>query len=322
MVVLPDSSSLLVLRSNELTYMFIIKNRNVFIAVSTILVIASVVLISVFGLKFGIDFKGGSQAEVSYATTRPEADVLQASIDKLSFGEVLIQPVGDTEYAIKTRDLTEAEHQSLIKAASVDGAFTVSEKSYTSIGPSIGNELARKAIKAIILVMAAIIMFIAYAFRKVSRPVSSWKYGLIAVITLVHDIAIPTGAFALISHYNGIEIDTLFIVALLTVLGLSVSDTIVVFDRIRENIRHNANGDFAETVGRSLSQTFTRSINTSLTVILVLLSLVFFGPESTRTFATVLTVGLFFGTYSSIFLASPLLVVAEKMQKKGNKKKK
>ena len=301
--------------------MFIIKNRNIFIAISTVLVIASIALISIFGLKFGIDFKGGAQTEVGYTTARPDIQIVHDAVAKLSYGEVVLQPVGDTDFVIKTRDLTEPEHQALLTAVTIDGTYVSTEKSYTSIGPSIGNELKHKAITAIILVMTAIILFIAYAFRKVSHPVSSWKYGFIAIVTLIHDIAIPTGAFALISHYSGMEIDTLFIVALLTVLGLSVSDTIVVFDRIRENIRQHNTGNFAETVGRSLSQTFTRSINTSLTIILVLLSLVFFGPESTKTFALVLTVGLFFGTYSSIFLASPLLVVVEGMQKKGKKKK-
>lgn len=301
--------------------MFIIRNRKIFIAISVVLFAASIALIVVFGLKFGIDFKGGSQTEIGYTGARPEAELVEASIAKLSFGEVVLQPVGETEYVVKTRDLTEPEHQALLKAVSIDGKYESAEKSYTSIGPSIGSELRSKAITSIVLVMTAIILFIAYAFRKVSRPVSSWKYGTIAVVTLIHDIAIPTGAFALISHYSGTEIDTLFIVALLTVLGLSVSDTIVVFDRIRENIRQHNGGDFAETVGRSLSQTFTRSINTSLTVILVLLALFFFGPESTKTFALVLTVGLFFGTYSSIFLASPLLVTVEKFQKKSGKKK-
>ncbi len=302
--------------------MFIIRNRKIFITISAILFIGSIVLISVFGLKFGIDFKGGAQTDIAYTDTRPDVTLVETAIAKLQLGEVVIQPVGNTEYIVKSRDLTESEHQALLKAVTIGDKYKTTEKSYTSIGPSIGQELKQKAIWAIILVMAAIICFIAYAFRKVSRPVSSWKYGFIAIVTLFHDIAIPTGAFALISHYSGIEIDTLFIVALLTVLGLSVSDTIVVFDRIRENIRNHTSNDFAHTVGTSLSQTFTRSINTSLTIILVLISLFLFGPESTKTFSLVLAIGLFFGTYSSIFLASPLLVVTESLQGKGNKKKK
>lgn len=302
--------------------MFIIRNRKIFIAISTLLFLGSITVISIFGLKFGIDFKGGAQTEITYAESRPEIGALREEVAKLNLGEVVIQPVGETDYVIKTRDLTAPEHQELLKSVTIGEKFDSTEKSFTSIGPSIGKELKQKAIWAIVLVLLGIILFVAYAFRKVSRPVSSWKYGLIAIVTLLHDIAIPTGIFAIASHFSGVEIDTLFIVALLTVLGLSVSDTIVVFDRIRENIRSRGGESFTETVGKSLSQTFTRSINTSLTIILVLLSLYFFGPESTKTFALVLTIGLFFGTYSSIFLASPLLVTAEKLQNRKTEKNK
>lgn len=307
--------------------MFIIRNKGIFIGISTALVLASIILLSVFGLKLGIEFKGGAATEIAYTGTRPDTALVQEAIKTAGIGEVVLQPTGDAGFLIKSRDLSEADHQALLKAVALDGKQKVEEKNYTSIGPSIGQELKQKAIWAILLVMGAIILFIAYAFRKVSRPVSSWRYGLIAVVTLFHDIAITVGAFILISRAQGVELDTLFVVALLTVLGLSVSDTIVVFDRIRENIRHHLSPQFSETVGKSLSQTFTRSINTSLTVILVLLSLYFFGPASTKVFSLVLAIGLFFGTYSSIFLASPLLVLTEDWQqrqlakKKANKKK-
>ncbi len=300
--------------------MFIIKYKKIFISISVALVLLSVVLVSVFGLKFGIDFKGGALLEAEYTNGVPTVADVQTAIKSLSFGEVSVQPTGANGYIIKTRDLSAVEHTNLVSALSEGGTYQVVEKSFTSIGPSVGNELKHKAIWAIIFVMAAILLFIAYAFSKVSKPVSSWKYGFIALVTLLHDIAIPAGLFAVMGHYMGAEVDTLFVVALLTVLGLSVSDTIVVFDRIRENIRNHTSSDFEVTVGKSLSQTFTRSINTSLTIILVLLSLYFFGPASTKNFALVLTVGLFFGTYSSIFLASPLLVVTEQWQKKGKKK--
>ena len=172
-----------------------------------------------------------------------------------------------------------------------------------------------------ILVSLAIILFIAFAFRKVSRPVSSWKYGFIAIVTLLHDVIIPAGLFVMLSHYYGAEMDTLFVVAVLTILGLSVSDTIVIFDRIRENLK-NVSGmnkiNFSEIVGHSVEQSYVRSISTSLTVILVLLALAFFGPVTTKYFALMLTAGMFFGTYSSIFLASPLLVLIEEWQ---NRKK-
>jgi len=300
--------------------MFIIKNKKIFIGISIVLVIFSIISLSVFGLKVGIDFKGGALTEVAYKDARPVQADLNSSLDALNFGSILLQPTGDTGYLVKSRDLTEAEHGLLLKTLSQDGKSVLEEKSFNSIGPSVGRELTKKAIIAIILVSLAIIIFIAYAFRKVSKPVSSWRYGIIAVITLLHDVMIPVGLFALFSHYYGAELDTLFVVAVLTILGLSVSDTIVIFDRIRENLKNRVATSFDETVGKSLEQSYVRSICTSLTVILVLLSLVFFGPISTKYFALMLTAGMFFGTYSSIFLASPLLVLVEEWQ--TNKKKK
>ena len=300
--------------------MFIIKHKKIFITISIALVVISIVLLSVFKLKIGIDFKGGALAEINYPAGRPVIEDLQKAIESLEIGEALIQPTGDTGYLVKTKNLSEEERAKLFEAFTLDKKYEVEEKSFNSIGPSVGKELRSKAIAAILAVALAIVLFIAYAFRKVSKPVSSWKYGLIAIVSLLHDVAIPVGLFTIFSHFYGAEVDTLFVVAVLTVLGLSVSDTIVVFDRIRENIKNHISGDFSEIVGRSLEQVYTRSINTSLTVILVLLSLFFFGPPTTKYFALMLTAGMFFGTYSSIFLASPLLVLVERWQSKGKKK--
>jgi preprotein translocase subunit SecF len=270
-----------------------------------------------FGINFGIDFRGGSLLEIEYVGARPEKTEVENSLGKLSLGDVLIQPIGDNGYSIKTRDITDDEKQSILSSLGNE----VVETSFTSIGPSVGAELIRKSMVSFILVALGIIFWIAFSFRKVSKPVSSWKYGLLAVVSLVHDVIIASGFFALTSHFMGKDADTLFVVAILTVLGLSVSDTIVVFDRIRENIRHMQSKPFEEIVGTSLGQVYTRSIITSLTTILVLLSLVFFGPSSTRLFAITLVAGMFFGTYSSIFLASPLLVMVNNLQSKNKKKK-
>lgn len=298
--------------------MFVIKYKKLFVGLSVLFVALSITFIAVFGLKFGIDFKGGSSLELSYTEARPEVSVIKNALVNAGFGDASVQPAGEKNVVIKSRDLTEIERAEVVNLASLEGKNPVEQKSFTTIGPSVGSELKKKAIASIILVLLAIILFVAYAFRKVSYPVSSWKYGLVVIIALIHDIIIPTGVFALLGHFMGIEVDTLFIVALLTTLGLSVMDTIVVFDRIRENIAAKSNKDFASLVGESLSQTFGRSINTSLVVLIMVLSLVFFGPVSTKLFATVLAIGMFFGTYSSIFLASPLLVIVEKNQK--NKK--
>ena len=292
--------------------MFIIKYRKIFVSISIALVTLSICSIAFFGLNFGIDFKGGALLEIEYNTIRPDQTVVESTIKSLSIGETLVQPMGDKGFSLKTRNITENEKTQIMEALGSDAV----EKSFTSIGPSVGAELVNKSILSFILVALGIIFWIAYSFRKVSKPVSSWKYGFMAIISLVHDVIIVVGVFALIGHLTGVEADTLFVVAVLTTLGLSVSDTIVVFDRIRENIRVGHFKTFEETVGRSLNQIYIRSIITSSTVIMVLLSLVFWGPASTRVFSVVLTVGMFFGTYSSIFLASPLLVIVNNIQGK------
>lgn len=300
--------------------MFIIKYKKIFITLSIVLVILSFASMFYFGLKVGIDFKGGAITEIAYNENRPDQEVLNQNVGALGFGNILIQPTGDKGLILKSRELTDVEHNSLLETLSIAGAYPFNEVAFNSIGPSVGSELTRKAIISIILVSLAIILFIAYAFRKVSKPVSSFKYGIIAIVTLLHDVIIPVGIFAVLSHYFGAEVDTLFVVAILTVLGLSVSDTIVIFDRIRENLSHAPNlskEEFNKVVGQSLDQSFVRSIATSLTVIIVLLALVFWGPVSTKYFAMMLTFGMFFGTYSSIFLASPLLVIVANSQKKN-----
>ena len=302
--------------------MFIIKNKKIFIGLSVVLVVLSIISISVFGLKIGIEFKGGALIEVLYDEARPSQEAVNESLNALGYGSILVQPTGELGYIVKSRDLTDTEHNLVLHTLTQNGANTLQQVNFNSIGPSVGKELTRKAIIARVLVSLAIVFFIAYAFRKVSKPVSSWRYGFIAIITLLHDVIIPVGIFAALSHYFGAEVDTLFVVAILTILGLSVSDTIVIFDRVRENLNKQSKisiTSFSNTIGSSLEQSFVRSISTSMTVILVLLALVFFGPDSTKYFALMLTAGMFFGTYSSIFLASPLLVLVQEWQDKKSK---
>lgn len=298
--------------------MGIVKHRKIWYAISGLLVLASLFAIFYFGLKLGIDFTGGSLLEVEYKDVRPPISDLQAAVNKLSFGNIILQPSGDKGLISRSRNLTEDEHQQLLSALGNE----LTEIRFDSIGPVIGKELRQKSWIAIGLVVLMIILYIAFAFRKVSRPVSSFKYGLMAVVALVHDVTMPTGVFAILGKFFGLEIDVLFITALLTVLGFSVHDTIVVFDRIRENLRKGMGKDFEETVGLSINQTITRSINTSLTVLLVLLAIFFFGGETTKWFALALIIGVSIGTYSSIFLASPLLVTLYNFQQKKLSKKK
>jgi preprotein translocase subunit SecF len=289
--------------------MHIIKNKFVFIGVSITLVVLSLASLAVFGLRYGIDFKGGTALEVEYTATRPEAAVLTKVLADNGLAEAVVQTKGENGLLIKSHPLTDGERLALVEDLAVSGKNPLVQKSFSSIGPAVGRELSQKTLVAIVLVFIAIIAYIAFAFRGVSKPVASWKYGVVAIVSLLHDIIIPTGLFALLGYLTGAEVDTLFVVALLTVLGVSVSDTIVVFDRIRENLKMKDGSSFAQTVGKSLSQTITRSVNTSVTTILVLASLYIFGPAATKNFALVLIVGMVVGTYSSIFLASPLLVI-------------
>jgi len=262
--------------------------------------------ILLWGFNLGIDFTGGSLVELEFDATTPASGDLESSIEALGFGEVRIQPTEEQGVLIRMRDLDEDAHQRVLAAVEEQGSFT--EKRFVSIGPVIGGELKQRAIIALALVMIAIVFYIAWAFRKVSEPVQSWKYGLIAIVALLHDVLIPTGVFAYLGAYHGVEIDALFITALLTILGFSVHDTIVVFDRVRENLKKRTGDSFEITVNMSIRENIIRSINTSITLIFVLITLYVWGGESTRMFALALTIGTVLGTYSSIFIASPLLV--------------
>lgn len=298
--------------------MSISKNLRYFFILPATLVVFSLGALGLWGLKPGIDLAGGSLLEAHYTGERPAVESVRATAAGLGFGEVRVQPSGESNFILRLRDLTNEEHTTLLQSLGTLGG--VEEAQFTSVGPILGQELLTKAWIAMALVVVSIILFIAFAFRRVSKPVASWKYGVVAIITLMHDIIIPLGLFSFLGYLMGAEVDSLFIVALLTILGISINDTIVIFDRIRENLRlneeHHKREEFSEVVGRSISQTITRSINTSLTVIIVLCALFFLGPVSTQAFALTLIVGMIAGTYSSIFLASPLLVVWERLRKK------
>lgn len=301
--------------------MYIIRNRNWFFILPAVLIILSIGSVAVFGLRGGVDLSGGSLLEVSYTGEVPMIDEVMTRVGALPLGEIRVQPSGEQGFLVRTHDITNDQKNALVEALSFNGAHEVKEERFTSIGPTIGQELRGRSWIAIALVSLAIVLYITFAFRKVSRPIQSWKYGVIAIVTLLHDIAIPIGLFAYLGEARGAEVDSLFIVALLAILGISINDTIVVFDRIRERLRVNqetrVKEEFEATVGKSINQTITRSINTSMTVIFVLLALFFFGPESTKNFALTLTVGMIAGTYSSIFLASPLLVVWERFSRRS-----
>ena len=292
--------------------MLIIKYRKIFYILTALLVAGSIFSIGFFGLNFGIDFTGGSILEVSYEEETPSKEALESRITNLAIGGFSLRAAGENGYILRTQELSDEARLNVLEALSLNGEFNVTQERLNTIGPVIGNELKNKAFAAIAIVMVAIVLFIAFVFRKVSEPVSSWKYGFIAIIALLHDVLIPIGVFSVLGFLFESEINVLFVMALLAILGYSVNDTIVVFDRVRENLRLNKElnrkEDFELTVGKSLTQTYARSINTSLTTVFVLLALFFLGATATQDFALVLLTGVIAGTYSSIFLATPLLV--------------
>lgn len=360
--------------------MAIIKYKKIFIALSVLFVSVSLVIISVWGLRLGIDFTGGSLLEVEFRgkgnlpntgdirTALKEAGIDSVLIQTLQEGEIVEQNSASADkevegslstatsskenaaastavdkslstvdrnkeplalhtvrYLLRFKNVDEQMHQQIldklgaitIKKEETKDKFGLIERRFDTIGPTVGAELRRKSLIALTTAILAIIAYIAWAFRKVSYPVSSWKYGVVAVTALLHDIIIPTGIFSALGHLRGVEIDSLFITALLTLMGFSVHDTIVVFDRIRDNLWHKKGGSFAEIVGQSISETITRSINTSLTTIFVLLTIFIWGGTTVHYFSLALILGILFGTYSSIFLASPLLVLWHEL---GSKK--
>lgn len=292
-------------------YKIIQKRRWLFI-LSLAVLVPGVVALFVWGLRPGLDFTGGAKLTVSFATNRPTGSTVAKLLADQGFKDATAQTAGQTDLVIRTKTLSNEQRQKILDTLTKQypGA---TESAFESFGPTIGTELFRRALTAIILVLVAIVIYISWAFRKVSvGPVRAWVYGLSAVIALAHDVLIVIGIFSILGHFAKVEVDSLFVTALLTVLGFSVHDTIVVFDRIRERLIVGHESSFEETVNVSLNQTLVRSINTSMTTLLVLTALLLFGGVTIHNFVLALLIGIASGTYSSIFVASPLLVVYER----------
>lgn len=301
--------------------MFVIRHRRFFFILTGLLLLGSVLALAVIPPHLSIEFTGGSLVEVVYTDTRPTIDTIREEIGSLSLGEPSIRESGENGIVLRTRSLSPEEHDALLAALSENGTHALTELRFNSIGPSLGQELATKAGYAILAVTFAIMLYIAWAFRGISRPVPSWGYGIIAVLMLAIDIIVPSGFYAIYAYFTGAQIDSLFVIALLALLGYCVNDVIVIFDRVREHLRHNEERNiqepFEETVGKSITETLGRSINTALTVALALLALIFIGSETTRSFALVMLVGVIAGTFSSITRSAPLLIpIASWMEKR------
>lgn len=328
--------------------MNIIKLRKFFLPFASTLTIVAILLWIMWGLNLGIDFTGGSLLEFEYTNDALTTAQVSEQLADLNLKGLKIQAIGDNGFVLRFQETGEDIHQKIVQrlngisdstaedtnaadekikveTTASDSNLAISdittepvsaakiiEKRFDSIGPSIGAELKTKAFYSIIFVVIAIVVYIAIAFRKVSYPVSSWKYGVAAIIALIHDIFVTVGIFVILGKFFGFEINTPFVAALLTILGYSVNDTIVVFDRIRENL-HKYEGEFEDIVEKSIWETMARSINTILTVELALLALLIFGGGVINDFVWPLLIGIFFGAYSSIFIASPIIVVWQKL---------
>lgn len=295
----------------------IIKHRTLWLSISAVMVTCAVIALFAWGLKFGIDFTGGSLMELKFADSQPSVISVQTQLAELEITSVIVQPTEDS-IILRFKESDEGSHQRVKEKLSLlpEAEGGMEELRFESVGPSIGQELRSKSFWLMFFVVLVIIIYIALVFQKVSRPVASWKYGLIAVVALFHDVLIILGIFAFLGRFYGIEVNTTFVVAILTILGYSVNDTIVVFDRTRENLP-KSNEDFPTTVNNSLNQTLVRSLSTSFTTVLVLLAIFFLGGDSVSDFVLALIIGIIFGSYSSVFLASPLLVAWEKWQRRA-----
>lgn len=283
---------------------------------SIILTILCVLSLSIWGLKYDIDFTGGTLMEVKFAGTMPANDEIVATLKDLNLSSLTIQASGDNSALIRYASEDDNTNDATWKTLQ-EKYQDATQMRVNFINSTVSKELKANSLKAIILAVVMIMTYIAWAFRKVSRPVESWKYGLGAVVALAHDVLITAGVFSVLGHFFGIEVGIPFIAALLTILGFSVHDTIVVYDRTRENLLRSSNKvEFPDIVNKSLNETLVRSINTSLTVIITLLAIYIFGGASIKYFALALLVGITFGTYSSIFIASGLLVTSYKLSLK------
>jgi preprotein translocase subunit SecF len=293
-------------------------HRKWWYALSIALIVPGTISLLLFGLKLGIDFTGGSLIEIKAPAGADITDVRQAVGDR--YGEPIVQSTSSGTYQVRVKQLDPRQHNDLLAATTAKLGKGTEELRFETVGPSISKELRNKAFLSVALGSLLILLYIAYAFRNVPKPASSWRFGTTTIVTLLHDILFTLGAFSLLGHFTGLEIDATFVAAILTAVGYSVHDTIVVFDRIRENLVKRVGGTFVDTVNYSIVQTLVRSLNTSLTLILVLIAMYLFGGTSLHGFVLALLLGTLIGTYSSIFNAAPLLVSWQLWSEKRSRK--
>jgi preprotein translocase subunit SecF len=297
----------------------VVGKRKLWFSISILLIVPGTIALILWGLKPGIDFTGGQEMEVSGSTNQTQVRDIVA---KASVKDITVTTSGNDRLLIRYSDKdsgdSEIVHQNVKSLLAQSG---IAETSFSSVGPSVSRDITRNALLGVGLASIAILLYIAFAFRNTPPPVSPWSFGATAIIALLHDALLLIGVFAILGHFLGVQVDALFVTAVLTVIGFSVHDTIVVYDRIRENLRR-LNKPFEEVVNISINETLARSLNTSITVILVLSAFYLFGGESIKYFTLALLIGIISGTYSSIFNASPLLVVYNNWKIKRYKSRK
>lgn len=288
--------------------------KYLFFAISLLVIIPGIISLALFGLRPSIDFTGGTLLELQGPALKNQTDIEKIK-ETIQHGQVevaSIQPTGSGTYLFRTKAITPSQKDKILADINKQLPGTKDIR-FETVGPTVGKELTIKAVQSVALASVAIVLYIAYAFRQVPKPYSPWKFGIAAVVALLHDVLVVVGIFSILGHLFAVEIDALFVTALLTIIGFSVHDTIVVFDRIRENLqKYSGKQNFEQIVNESLLETLGRSLTTSLTVLFTLLALILFGGQSIRWFVVALFVGVFSGTYSSIFNAAPLLVLWEK----------
>jgi preprotein translocase subunit SecF len=290
-----------------------LKYSKLYFTIAIILVVVSLFSLFYFGLNLGIDFEGGSSLSIEYVGERPDVSKIKESLGQVKdLNNFEVQPVGKSGVIIKIskKDISSDVYDSIISEIKKTGEIEESLAGIETISPLIGKELKQKTIIVVVVSLLAMLLYIAFAFRNVSRPITSFQYGFSSTLMLFHDIIIPLGALALLGHFYGAQLTIPVVTALLTIVGYCINNTVVVFDRIRENLLINRGMNYEDVVNKSLNETLTRCINTSLTVLFALGALYYFfaNEESLKYFTLIAGIGIFIGIFSSVFLASPLLV--------------
>ena len=293
----------------------IVGKRNWFFLISICLLVPGIISMLAVGFNLGIDFSSGTVMTLRFNPT-VEQSALRQQMSQLGYGDATIQKTSDGDFLVRTKDINSDQKIALIDGLKKGLSVDVTIRDFATVSPLVANEVARNAAIAVLVASIFMILYIAFAFRHMPSP---FKWGFSAVIALLHDVLIVMGVFSILGWLVGYQVDSMFIVAMLTIVGFAINNTCVVYDRIRENVRKGISKDFATTVNSSILETIARCINTSLTVILTCLALYLFGGVTIQQFIMALMVGVLVGIYDSIFVAGPLLVLWERGLKTGSR---